>query len=345
MRLKPGALLKYPLLSEILKRMLRDTPHEFYEGKTSYELTEEMARQGVDIDVNDFYKYSGEEVSPIKTEYRNRNIIELPPNSQGASLLLLLKLIEEEKLEKAVLDGKSIPRYLDIVKKLYRDRDENLGDPNYMSMSVEEYLDTVRILGSFQDNSIGAKKALGHDTTFFIISDREGNTIGFIQSLFYPFGSGLVAKDILFQNRAAGFLPVRDKPNSPAPMKRPLHTLSITIVEDIDKKLKYIIGCAGGDYRPQIHTNIIVDLLTGSSDLWTSVIRPRILLREWYKEKDNIVVIEQGHPALANKPDDYRILVADYLGPTGVVQAAIIREKGVIEMVADPRGEGSVLTK
>ncbi len=83
--------------------------------------------------------------------------------------------------------------------------------------------------------------------------------VGFIQSLFHSFGSGIVAYGIPFQNKAFGFSPVKGLPNYPEPRKRPLHTLSILGIQ-CDDNSKYLIGCAGGDLRPQIHTRIFENL-------------------------------------------------------------------------------------
>jgi len=161
------------------------------------------------------------------------------------------------------------------------------------------------------------------DTTFFVVSDGE-NEIGFIQSLFFAFGSGIVVKDIPFNNRGFGFTEGRNKPE---PRKRPLHTLSILMAEKEDENL--IIGCAGGDLRPQIHSQVFEYYADYGLEIDEAIDAPRFMFL--------------GSRIVAEKRLKTKHEQLDYYSPeVGVVQALKSNKKYNIA-VADPRSEGIAL--
>jgi len=226
---------------------------EFYYGGLAEEIVRELQDQGVNVGLDDFMEHEVYKIIPLKYEVAGKVLYELPPNTQGVSTLQLISALYELNLDK--LDYNSPERILEWskpVSDVYYFRDLYLGDPDYMEIDPQSYIEYSKVVGLLKEKKVYTGKP-GGDTTFFIVSDGEA-IIGFIQSLFHAFGSGLVAGGFPVQNRAIGFAREKGLPNSPAPRKLPLHTLSILGVDT--GREKYIIGCVGGDMRPQLHLRV-----------------------------------------------------------------------------------------
>lgn len=304
---------------------------EFYQGDLAESIVSELQEQGVDIGLEDLMDHSGFKTTPLKLEVDGRIHYELPPNTQGASTLQLISALYEEELSKLDFnDPERIEAWSKPVSDVYLFRDLYLGDPDYMTIDVESYLTYSSVKRALKDVSSMQSEVNTGDTTFFIVSDGE-SVIGFIQSLFYPFGSGLIAQGFPVQNRGIGFARSRGLPNSPAPRKLPLHTLSVLGV--VDDRRKYIIGCVGGDYRPQLHLRVYENIFVYNMNLVDAVKAPRFIYTELYNTQ-KVVVEEPLKP-----PGKVNTSLVGYLSSHGHVHVAVVDEDRVI-LVNDPRSEG-----
>ncbi len=328
------SFVRYPGKAYVFEQIIRRGFREFYEGKIADEIVSELKKQGVPIRLEDFEMHKGEKVELLKTQIEDYNLYELPPNTQGHTTLQILKTYHESALgKKRFEDPERIEEFFKIAMAAYHYRDHNLADPQWMQKDTIT-LEKELVLKS-PVNQRGLKKSDGKDTTFFVVADNEGNLVGFIQSIFRPFGSGIVAKDIIFQSRGSGFAHTYDVPNSPSPNKRPLHTLSILLAEKNERET-IIIGCAGGDLRPQIHSNVMINLMYYDMNLTKAVASPRYMIIDWENYIPKTVVVEDP---LRLKKSVGNTLHTRITAQTGIVQA--LRDmKGKIELVADPRSTG-----
>jgi len=331
-------------LGVILRRIAIRGWDEFYYGETAEEIVLELQKLGLDIGLDDFMEHKGYIDKPLKLDLETQILHEIPPNTQGISTLQMIDALYSEELNKYDFeDPLRIIRWSEPVKKIYNFRDNHIGDINYMNIDPNRYVrykDVKRLDLDRKDPYLRS----GGDTTFFVVGDHHGNIVGFIQSLFYPFGSGVVAKGIVFQNRGAGFSYTRDKPNSPAPQKRPLHTLSILMVRDYGKDSVHMIGCAGGHWRPQIHTRIYENIFVYSMSLDQAIEAPRFIYdySEHSYEINRLLIENYLRP-----PDktEYLIHYMKKLGGTGLVN--ILRrdlKRGLVSVASDPRSEGVALS-
>ncbi|BFH72754.1 gamma-glutamyltransferase family protein [Sulfurisphaera javensis] len=317
-----GDILKLREMGEVLKIISRD-PREFYEGKITEDIVLGLRKQGVNVDFSDFANFRGEEIKPIKTTYKDYEVYELPPNTQGISTLEALKLVELSNINRFPYDDDTrINEHIKIYGIVYSDRNNYITDPRFYPLDVN-LLDEKYLMKRMKDFNVTATSMNTQDTTFFVVSDGE-NEIGFIQSLFFAFGSGIVVKDIPFNNRGFGFTEGRNKPE---PRKRPLHTLSILMAEKDKENL--IIGCAGGDLRPQIHSQVFEYYVDYNMEIDEAVDAPRFMFL--------------GSKVVAEKRLRTKYQQLDYYSPeVGVVQALKRTNKYSIA-VADPRSEGVAL--
>ncbi|BCU66926.1 gamma-glutamyltransferase [Sulfolobales archaeon HS-7] len=316
-----GDVVRLPSLGLMLKRIAKD-PRDFYEGEIAQNLVEELNRLGGSFELSDFSEYTGEIVKPITSQYKDWEVYELPPNSQGITTLEMLKMIEMTGINKLPYnDLNRINNHVKIAISAYSDRDSYVADLRFSEFPAfllsEDYLrKNVEREGIYNEK--------GKDTTFFAVGDGENN-IGFIQSLFEPFGSGIMVNDIIFQNRGAGFTSGKNKLE---PRKRPLHTLSIMYAENGKEEL--VIGCAAGHLRPQVHSQVLEYYVDYSMEIDEAVNAPRFV---YYNGK---VVAEKRLNIPATQ-------VEYFSGAVGVVQA-MKRKDNVYISVADSRSEGIALS-
>ncbi|WP_420834711.1 gamma-glutamyltransferase family protein [Desulfurococcus mucosus] len=307
---------------------------EFYHGKLAEEIVDELQDQGVGIGLDDMMDHEGYRVEPLKLEVEDLVLYELPPNTQGASTLQLISALYEEGLDKLEFrDPRRVEAWSRPVEAVYAFRDEYLGDPDHMAIDVGEYLTYTRVKEMVY-RGVGRPSG-GGDTTFFIVSDGD-SLVGFIQSLFHPFGSGLMAGGFPVQNRGIGFARTTGLPNSPAPRKLPLHTLSILGVSG--GREKYIIGCVGGDYRPQLHLRVYENLFVYGMDPVEAVNAPRFIYTEPRGRQE--VVVEE--PLKPTTPAGITVKLVEYFGSHGHVHVAVYDGVKTL-LVNDPRSEGIAL--
>jgi len=331
-KLSSGEYVRFSKMGEAFKAIAKYGWEGFYNSRYTEYIVKELNDEGVKISTEDFNRHSGYRFKPIKIYYRESEIYELPPNTQGITTLEILRMMENIELYKYDIESiDRIYKYIKIAALAYRDRDEYIGDPEYIK---EDYL---KVLSDKHISNLSNEIKLSYgDTTFFTLADKYGNILGFIQSIFYPFGSGIVAYEIPFQSRALGFKPIKGHVNSPAPDKRPLHTLSISYIDSGDKE--YIIGCAGGELRPQIHTQIISNILDYEMSLSESGNMWRYMLIEW----------GDGRPIKVISEKDLKVNNIEYVGypskNVGIIHT-LYREKDKIGLYADIRGGGVALAQ
>jgi gamma-glutamyltranspeptidase/glutathione hydrolase len=303
---------------------------EFYHGKLAEELVSELQEQGVDLGLEDFMEHEGFRVTPLKLELDGRTFYELPPNSQGITTLNLITALHELGLDRYGFNApQRILAWSEPVEKSYLFRDNFIGDPDYMVVNPYEYTryEKIKDVKTFATEGLG-----GGDTTFFIVSDGEA-VVGFIQSLFHPFGSGLMMGGFPVQNRGIGFAKTKGLPNSPAPKKLPLHTLSILGIDTGEDK--YIIGCVGGDYRPQLHLRVYENLFIYNMNLAEALDAPRFIYTKPYVKQ----TVEVEPPLNTVETDRISSVLTRPYGTHGHVHVAI-KKKGYVVLGNDPRSEG-----
>jgi gamma-glutamyltranspeptidase/glutathione hydrolase len=319
---KYGEILRLPGMGEVMKAISRD-PREFYEGAIAHQLVNQMTALGVGVEFDDFSSFRGERIDPLRSSYGGLTLYELPPNSQGVTTLESLKLVELTSVNRMPFnDPERVRQHVRLFSLAYRDRDAHVADPRFHPFNPNILLGQDHLATLLSEDAKIDVKQVG-DTTFFAVSDGE-NHVGFIQSLFHPFGSGLVVNDIPLQDRGAGFTSGH---NRPEPRKRPLHTLSILMTEDDLETI--IVGCAAGHLRPQIHSQVLEYYVDYKMEIDEAVYAPRF-------------VLEEGEVKVERRLNLPFTQIQEFSPEVGVVQALKVRGRSATA-VADPRSEGVAL--
>lgn len=307
---------------------------EFYYGELAENITSELEEQGVVMGLDDLMEHEGSKAKPLKLEWGDALLYELPPNTQGITTLQLISALQELELGKHdFYSPERITSWSEPIARTYKFRDLYIGDPDYMSINPEDYVKYSSIENVKLD--VPTEGQGGGDTTFFIVSDGD-TIIGFIQSIFYPFGSGLTISGFPVQNRAVGFAKVRGLPNSPAPRKLPLHTLSVLGVDRGNEK--YIIGCVGGDARPQLQLRVFENIFVYGMPINKAVAAPRFIYVTPYGGQE-VVVERPLRPPPQGEGDRVSVKEVDYFEAKGHVHVGKLVKQKVI-LTCDPRSEG-----
>ena len=321
----PGAVLKQRTLAGTLRRIANRGADGFYEGETADAISKTLSQEDYPVGSDDFREFKPEWCEPLVANYHDARIYEIPPNSMGATTLLILKYLETLNLKRMKPNSKKrIISTLKCVKEAYSKRDEELGDPRFVNFDFQKFLTSKSGKKSSRVRSVDG------DTTYFAIVDGNGNILSGIQSLFYHFGSRVFVDDCGFflNDRASAFR--FEGPNKLEPRKRPLHTLSAMLLE-LDGNVRMGLGASGGDFRPQQHALFITNMVDYSMNLENALSFPRFL---WNSGKH--VMIEKG---LSKISSGYKIELLDYPGKTGVAQGVEVL-KDAKKAVCDVRGDG-----
>ncbi|MEJ7902453.1 MAG: gamma-glutamyltransferase [Thermomicrobiales bacterium] len=344
----PGALLRMPALARSLATIAAGGRDAFYEGEIAKSIAVTVANLGGWLSTTDLANYTGEWVEPISTGFRGVTVRTMPPNSQGLTTLIGLRLAELESPGANWGSVQHLHPSIEASKRAYRVRDAEITDPGFAAIDVAELLSETRIDSLWSDYdaeraSRGQPSNLG-DTVYLCAVDADGNAVSLIQSLFGAFGSCVVAENtgILLQNRGASFSLNRDHINVLAPGKRTMHTLMPSMLFD-GESLLGPIGTQGGDAQAQIQMQLVSNLIDFGMEPQAAIEAPRWLAGS---EAGDDLVMEGGFPEgtiqqLAAR--SHRItLIEPWNSGAGHAQMILVdRQSGVLRGGADPRADGS----
>ena len=271
-----------------LERVAEGGREGFYGGDTARSLAAFSRAGGGFFDATDLAAQSASWGEPLSGTYRGLQIFETPPPTQGFTVLEMLNLVETSEVGGMDPLGPELAHLLVQAKQIaYHDRDRLLADPEYQPVPVERlvsksYAEERRRLmrpdRALPWDLVPSYGTLAGDTVFVCAVDADGNAAALIQSLYFTFGSGVVAGDtgIVMQNRSAYFSLDPEHPNRLEPGKRPLHTLIASIALE-DGRLRHVLGCMGADGQPQIHLQGYVGLVDFGFDMQQALEAPRWL--------------------------------------------------------------------
>ena len=353
---KAGQRFAAPALAAVLKAVATDGADAFYRGWVAEDLVETLNAVGGRHAMADFAEYEPEFVEPISTDYRGHTVWQIPPNGQGATTLLMLNILEG--LDLPGLDPVGVERLhleTEASRLAYAARDAHIADPKFVDVPVERLLS--RDYAAQQRGRIGRDSVMenvaelsGHvyrDTVYLTVVDRDRMVCSFINSLYFPFGSGLCGNrtGILLQNRGAGFS-LAPGPNQLAPGKRPFHTLNPALAHLKDGRVM-AYGTMGGEGQPQTQAALFSRHVQFGQDLQAAVTAPRWLLgRTWGEETTTLKLEDRFEPALvaALKAAGHDVeMLPAFSDAVGHAGAVVLHENGLMEAATDPRADGLAL--
>ncbi|MDC1171021.1 gamma-glutamyltransferase [Gammaproteobacteria bacterium] len=258
-------------LAKTLKLIAQYGRDGFYLGPVAEKIHTQMQLNGGLITKDDLENYQPVWRTPLKSTYRDTEIITMgPPSSGGVHVIQMLNILESHNVSKIKHNSSEYINLLtEIMKYAYADRSKYLGDPDYYEVPVSQIISknyaktinekikigkvtpsSVIYPGTFSDNE-------SYETTHFSIVDKDGNAVSSTYTLNSTFGSGVVIKNtgILMNNEMDDFAAAPGIPNQfgllgaeanqIVPGKRPLSSMTPTIVMK-DGDFFFTTGSPGG---------------------------------------------------------------------------------------------------
>lgn len=353
---RAGEIVRLPSLARTFEIVAEGGAQAFYHGELARAIAQTLQEAGGTMTTDDLAAHVSTWDEPIRTDYRGLEVIECPPNGQGIAALIALNILEGFDLAALPWDSpERIHLMVEAMRLAFADARYYVADPAVTPVPSTGLLDRVyaaqrrgmiRSDSAMQPPSYGAPPR-GSNTVYLSVVDGAGNACSFINSLYYGFGSAIVAKGtgIMLQNRGAGFSLEEGHPNELAPRKRPYHTI-IPVLALKDGDLWASFGVMGGEMQPQGHLQVLTAMYDDDLNPQEALNRPR-----WRLEDDTngtTLLLEEGIPVgtmarLGELGHPVRPVSGQGRGVFGDGQ--IIRrdaQTGVLYGGSDPRKDGLV---
>jgi gamma-glutamyltranspeptidase / glutathione hydrolase len=342
-----GDVVRLPALAQTLRTIAAQGPRAFYEGPIADEVVATVSERGSLLTAKDFAAHRGDVVVPITTRYRGLDLLELPPNGQGLTALVLLNILE--RFDLAALDPSGPERFhiaLEAARLAFAVRDTHVADANFMRVSVPALLDkhfAATLAGRIDRTRrvpLPSAPMPGSDTVYLTVVDRDRMTVSLINTLYSYFGVGICTEQsgIMLTNRGACFVVDPDHPNTFGPRKRPMHTI-IPALAFRDGRCETAFGVMGAQYQPMGHAQLVTNLVDYGMDVQAAIDAPRAFF------VGEETVVERGLPQATRDGLTARghdVTVAQV--PWGGAQAIRIdATRGVLIGGSDPRKDGCAL--
>ena len=265
-----GEWVSLPELGKSLAEVAEGGAEAFYKGPIAEKICNYVQAEGGWLALDDMVSHRSEWVEPISADYHGTTVWECPPNGQGIAALIALNIVAGYDVKSFGHLSSDWYHYLSEAMRLaFTDTFANVADPGCVAVDVERLLSQAHseqrramIGANSMGNPGGWTPNGGEDTVYLTVIDKDGNACSLINSLFYGFGSGLVAPTtgIALQNRGALFELNATHPNRIAGNKRPYHTI-IPAMATRDDELWLSFGVMGGFQQPQGHLQVISNMV------------------------------------------------------------------------------------
>jgi gamma-glutamyltranspeptidase/glutathione hydrolase len=306
---KEGDVLRQPELAATLARLQRGGAREFYRGVTARLIAEDMRRHQGIITLEDLRRYAPKEREPLRSNYRGHEVISMPPPSSGGAVLMeMLNILEGYDVPAMnPLASEKYHLLIEAMRRAYADRAEYMGDPDFASVPAAGMIDkdyAARQRSSIRPDraSTSAEIRGGRpnenstgQTTHFSVVDPQGNVVANTYTLNDLYGSGVTAKGtgIVLNDEMDDFTSkpgtpnlwgvIQGERNSIVPMKRPLSSMTPTIVLRKDGSVWFAIGARGGARIINAVLQIIINIVDHGMNIQQAIDSPRIH-HQWFPD-------------------------------------------------------------
>ena len=310
-----GDLFKQQDLAATLKRIQVGGARDFYEGVTAHLIADDQAAHGGLIRMNDLKEYRAVERKPLLGKYRGYDVLTMPPPSSGGiALLEMLHILERYDLAGLSSDvARTNHLVVEAMRRAFADRAEFAGDPDFVKVPVAGLTDeryaseisaTIDLNRATPSSQIGHGSPAGHEstqTTHFSVVDGDGNAVSNTYTLNMGYGSGVTVKGAGFllndemDDFAAkpgspnGFHLIQGEANAIAPQKRPLSSMTPTILLK-NGRVVLVTGSPGGPTIISTVLQILVHVIDHKMSLADAVAAPRIH-HQWMPDE---IRVERG---------------------------------------------------
>jgi gamma-glutamyltranspeptidase/glutathione hydrolase len=352
-----GTLLVQADLADTLASIARQGPRAFYQGPIADKIAAAVRAAGGLMTADDLKNYRAVERPVARGRYRGYRIVSMPPPSSGGALLIeMLNVLEGFALRGG--DPASLHLVVETMRYAYADRARLLGDPDFVKAPIAGLLskryaaklrariDRNRATPSDRIGDADPASFEGKNTTHYSVIDRHGNAVANTYTLNLSYGVGLVAEGtgVLLNNELDDFAAAPGAPNAfglvgyeanaPGPNKRPLSSMTPTIVLKGGRPF-LVTGSPGGSRIITAVLQVLLNVIDHRMPLPEAVHAPRVhhqwlpdetMVEGWMPVETMQALEARGHrvtvwPSFSSVQS---ILVT----PRGLVGAADTRTRG-----------------
>ncbi len=364
-----GQRLRQPDLGRTLAALANEGPDWFYRGPFAQACADWMSNNGGMLTAADFAAYMAVKRPPLTTTYHDWQVIGFPPPSSGGiHVAQMLMMLERFPVAALLQDDPATAVHLlaEVMKRAFADRAHWLGDSDYVAVPkglvdrqyCHELAASIDLSRATEVRVHGQPPAADTDlftrqhTTHLTAADAEGNWVAITNTINTTFGSCVVipGTGVVMNNEMDDFSIAPGTPNAfgligaeanaIAPGKRPLSSMSPTIVADSQGNPRVTCGAAGGPRIINAVLQCLIRVLDQGSAVDAALAAPRVhhqwspdqllLERSWLQENQAIVdaLTQRGH-RLANPAS------------IAVAQGLEFTADGQLRAASDPRVEGA----
>jgi gamma-glutamyltranspeptidase/glutathione hydrolase len=345
---QPRAMLRQPGMARTIQALASEGPEAYYLGPIAQAIAETVGSLGGFVGVQDLAEHRGDWIAPLVGPYRDVDVVQLPPNTQGVTVLEALRIVEAT----GPLPREGVERHhllLEATKLALSDRDAFVTDPEHMRVdpsslyAPERVAERARRIDPARAGAPDPGRVAVGGTAFLCAADADGTMISLIQSNYMGFGSGVTVPGwgINLHDRGAFFSLRPDHANVVAPRKRTLHTL-IPAMAMREGRPWLVFGTMGGDGQAQIHVQLMARMIDDREDPQRTIDAPRWIVssRDWSVTAD----ARFGPDVLERlRALGHQVSTSAWFDPVfGHAHAIEVTETGYAG-ATDPRAEGAVL--
>ncbi len=297
-------------LAATLARIQKDGAREFYTGKTAELIAADMKANNGLITMEDLRNYQAKERMPLRGTYRGHEIITMPPPSSGGIVMLqVLNMLE--KYDMAAMEYNSAARYhiyTEASRRAFADRAEFMADPDFADVPVNTLIDKKyadKRASSIDLTKASSSREIGHgqivraeptETTHYTVVDAAGMVVSNTYTINDLYGSAVTAKGtgVLLNDEMDDFAAKPGQPNlfgliqgernAVQPGKRPLSSMTPTIVLKKDGTLWFALGARGGPRIISAVIQSVINVIDYKMDIQAAIDAPRVH-HQWFPDE------------------------------------------------------------
>lgn len=356
-----GSVITNPDLGKALQLIADQGADAFYKGEIGEAMVATLAKYDGVMTMDDLAGYEVHELKPVTGDYRGYTVISSPPPSSGGTHLIeILNILENfDMASMEVNSAEYVHLFAETFKLAFADRAKYMADTNFVSVPLggltsQAYADKraqdIDLNAAMEQAAPDDPSPYEHtDTTHFSVADVDGNCVAITKTINYYFGSGVMVDGygFMMNNQMDDFSTDSESVNKIEPGKKPLSSMSPTVVLKPDGSPFLVLGTPGGSRIFSGVAEVISRVIDSKMDLHTAISVPKI----WNCSNKNNLQYEEplkGYEQYALTDETIAKLTEMGHGElkttrSGAFQCIMFMDDGTLYGTADPRQDGKAV--